>query len=55
MGGLKAAMGYTGNATIPEMQQNCTFVRITNAGLKESHPHSITITQEAPNYQGGSN
>ncbi len=51
VGGLRAAMGYTGNATIAEMQKNCKFVRITNAGLKESHPHSITITHEAPNYQ----
>lgn len=53
VGGLRAAMGYTGNATIAEMQKNCEFVRITNAGLKESHPHNITITQEAPNYQAG--
>jgi IMP dehydrogenase len=50
VGGLKAAMGYTGNATIEQMQKNCTFVRITNSGLKESHPHSISITSEAPNY-----
>jgi IMP dehydrogenase len=50
VGGLKAAMGYTGNANIENMQQNCTFVQITNSGLKESHPHSITITSEAPNY-----
>ena len=50
VGGLKAAMGYTGNANIEAMQQNCTFVQITNSGLKESHPHSITITSEAPNY-----
>jgi IMP dehydrogenase len=50
IGGLKAAMGYTGNATIEEMRHNCTFARITNSGLRESHPHSITITSEAPNY-----
>ncbi len=50
-GGLRAAMGYTGNKNIGEMQKNCEFVQITNAGLKESHPHNITITQEAPNYQ----
>ena len=50
VGGLKAAMGYTGNANIEAMQQNCTFVQITNSGLRESHPHSITITSEAPNY-----
>jgi IMP dehydrogenase len=55
IGGLRAAMGYTGNATIADMQKRCEFVRITNAGLKESHPHGITITHEAPNYQGGSN
>jgi IMP dehydrogenase len=51
IGGLKAAMGYTGNATIAEMQKNCEFVRITSAGLRESHAHDITITQEAPNYR----
>ena len=50
IGGLKAAMGYTGNATIEEMRVKCEFVKITNSGLKESHPHSITITSEAPNY-----
>jgi len=50
VGGLKAAMGYTGNATIEAMRKNCNFVRITNSGLRESHPHSITITSEAPNY-----
>ena len=50
VGSLKAAMGYTGNANIEAMQQNCTFVQITNSGLRESHPHSITITSEAPNY-----
>lgn len=51
VGGLKAAMGYTGNATIPELQRNHAFVRITNAGLTESHAHDIVITQEAPNYR----
>jgi IMP dehydrogenase len=50
VGGLKAAMGYTGNGTIEEMRTNCNFVRITNSGLRESHPHSITITSESPNY-----
>lgn len=50
VGGLKSAMGYTGNATIEEMRHNCQFVRITNSGLKESHPHSIAITSESPNY-----
>jgi IMP dehydrogenase len=53
IGGLRAAMGYTGNATIPEMQTNCNFVRITNAGLRESHVHDITITNESPNYRQG--
>jgi IMP dehydrogenase len=51
IGGLKAAMGYTGNRTIAEMQQNCQFVRITNAGLRESHVHDIAIMREAPNYR----
>ena len=51
IGGLKAAMGYTGNGTIKEMQKNCEFVRITSAGLRESHAHDITITREAPNYR----
>lgn len=50
VGGLKSAMGYTGNGTIEEMRKNCNFVRITNSGLRESHPHSITITSESPNY-----
>lgn len=50
VGGLKSAMGYTGNKTIKEMRKNCTFVKITNSGLKESHAHSITITSESPNY-----
>jgi IMP dehydrogenase len=54
VGGLRAAMGYTGNGTVPDMQKNCTFVRITNSGLKESHAHDIAITQEAPNYQASS-
>ena len=51
VGGLKAAMGYTGNATVPEMQQNCRFLRLTNAGLRESHVHDVAITREAPNYR----
>jgi IMP dehydrogenase len=51
VGGLKAAMGYTGNATLPEMQKNCRFLRITNAGLAESHVHDVQITREAPNYR----
>ncbi len=50
VGGLRASMGYTGNATIADMRKNCRFVRITSAGLRESHVHDITITREAPNY-----
>ncbi len=51
IGGLKAAMGYTGNATIKDMQTNSTFLRITNSGLRESHVHDVSITREAPNYR----
>ncbi|MFZ0694834.1 MAG: IMP dehydrogenase [Alphaproteobacteria bacterium] len=51
LGGLRAAMGYTGNATIPEMRRNCRFIRTTNAGLMESHVHDVAITREAPNYR----
>ncbi|MEA4836926.1 MAG: IMP dehydrogenase [Rhodospirillaceae bacterium] len=51
VGGLRAAMGYTGNATLAEMQTRCTFRRITGAGLRESHVHDIAITKEAPNYK----
>ncbi|MDE5976854.1 MAG: IMP dehydrogenase [Turicibacter sp.] len=50
-GGLRAGMGYCGTATIEELKANSKFVRITNAGLRESHPHDVEITQEAPNYQ----
>jgi IMP dehydrogenase len=50
VGGVKAAMGYTGSQTIPELQKKARFVRITNAGLSESHVHDVTITREAPNY-----
>jgi IMP dehydrogenase len=50
VGGVKAAMGYTGSATISELQKKARFVRITNAGLSESHVHDVTITREAPNY-----
>ncbi|WP_106744386.1 IMP dehydrogenase [Yoonia maritima] len=53
VGGLRAAMGYTGNATIPEMRKNCNFVKITGAGLKESHVHDVQITRESPNYRIG--
>jgi IMP dehydrogenase len=50
VGGVKAAMGYTGSTTIAELQQRASFVRITNAGLSESHVHDVAITREAPNY-----
>ena len=50
IGGLRAGMGYTGCANIDELQAKAQFVRITGAGLKESHPHDIQITKEAPNY-----
>lgn len=50
IGGLRAGMGYCGTATIEELQENGRFMRITNAGLKESHPHDIAITKEPPNY-----
>ena len=50
MGGLRAGMGYCGCATIQDLQQKGQFIRITGAGLKESHPHDIHITKEAPNY-----
>jgi IMP dehydrogenase len=50
VGGVKAAMGYTGAATIAELQKRARFVRITNAGLRESHVHDVSITREAPNY-----
>jgi IMP dehydrogenase len=51
MGGLRAGMGYTGCRTIKELQARARFIRITNAGLRESHVHDVTITQEAPNYR----
>ena len=53
VGGLRAAMGYTGCATVEEMRNNCQFVRITGAGLKESHVHDVQITRESPNYRIG--
>ncbi len=53
VGGLRAAMGYTGNRTIEEMRSGCRFVRITGAGLRESHVTDIQITRESPNYRGG--
>ncbi|MDH3666792.1 MAG: IMP dehydrogenase [Paracoccaceae bacterium] len=53
VGGLRAAMGYTGNRTIDQMRESCRFVRISNAGMKESHVHDVTITRESPNYRVG--
>ncbi|MCZ4366659.1 IMP dehydrogenase [Sulfitobacter dubius] len=53
VGGLRAAMGYTGCATVDEMRRNCSFVKITGAGLKESHVHDVQITRESPNYRIG--
>jgi len=53
VGGLRAGMGYCGTATIDELRKNGKFVRITGAGLRESHPHDIQVTKEAPNYSTG--
>lgn len=53
VGGLRAAMGYTGSATVQEMHTKANFVKITGAGLKESHVHDVQITREAPNYRIG--
>ena len=50
IGGLRAAMGYTGNGTIPKMHKNCRFLRVSAAGLRESHVHDVDITREPPNY-----
>jgi len=50
IGGLRASMGYAGSATVPELKEKGRFVRITSAGLKESHPHDVQMTVEAPNY-----
>ena len=51
VGGLRAAMGYTGNESIIDMKNNCKFLKITAAGFKESHIHDIAVTREAPNYK----
>jgi IMP dehydrogenase len=51
VGGLRAAMGYTGSATIGDLQTTARFRRITNAGLRESHVHDVSVTREAPNYR----
>jgi IMP dehydrogenase len=51
LGGLRSGMGYVGARTLSELQEKASFVRITNAGLLESHPHSVFVTKEAPNYR----
>jgi IMP dehydrogenase len=51
VGGLRAGMGYCGVATIPELQANARFLRVSPAGLRESHVHDVIITKEAPNYR----
>jgi IMP dehydrogenase len=53
VGGLRASMGYTGSRTLPDMVKNARFVKITSAGLRESHVHDVTMEREAPNYSGG--
>ncbi|MDN5513027.1 MAG: IMP dehydrogenase [Acinetobacter sp.] len=53
MGGLRSSMGYTGSATVNDLRQNAKFVKITAAGMSESHVHDVTITKEAPNYRVG--
>ena len=50
VGGLRAAMGYTGNRTVADFQRNARFMRVTGAGQREGHVHDVTITREAPNY-----
>jgi IMP dehydrogenase len=50
VGGVRSAMGYTGSANMEAMRNNSRFVRITSAGIRESHVHDVTITKEAPNY-----
>jgi IMP dehydrogenase len=52
VGGLRAGMGYCGTPTITALQENTHFIKITNAGLRESHPHDVQITKESPNYSG---
>jgi IMP dehydrogenase len=51
VGGLRSAMGYVGASDIPTLKRETRFVRITAAGLRESHPHDVVITREAPNYR----
>jgi IMP dehydrogenase len=51
VGGLRSGMGYTGSGTIEELQERARFLRVTSAGLRESHVHDVIITKEAPNYR----
>ena len=51
LGGIRASMGYTGSRTIADLHERAEFVRVTSAGMRESHVHDVTITKEAPNYQ----
>jgi IMP dehydrogenase len=51
MGGLRSCMGYTGCATVSELHKKAEFVQVTNAGMRESHVHDVSITKQAPNYQ----
>jgi IMP dehydrogenase len=53
IGGVRQSMGYCGARTVRDMHAKTRFIRITDAGIKESHPHDVTITKEAPNYQRG--
>ena len=53
VGGLRAAMGYTGSRSLEDLAANARFVRITNAGLRESHVHDVALVREAPNYGSG--
>ena len=53
IGGLKASMGYLGCKDLDTLRENGQFVKITNAGLRESHPHDVIITKESPNYRLG--
>ena len=55
VGGLRAAMGYTGNGSISKMKNNCVFQKVTMAGVRESHIHDVAVTKEAPNYKTGDN
>ena len=51
LGGVRSSMGYTGSKTILELHEKAQFVRVTSAGIRESHVHDVTITKEAPNYR----